>query len=84
MSNIEQNSALLSAIRMRMKQHSKGINGLRNDPQELASMKDDISSMRLEIHNLERRLAAIEQRKGTVAVLDLTEPRRNKGPSPSA
>jgi hypothetical protein len=57
---------------------------MKNEPGELAAMKNDISSMRLQIYALERRLAAIEQRKGTVAILDLTKHPRMVGPSPSA
>jgi hypothetical protein len=55
---------------------------MKNEPRELASIINEISSMRLQIHNLERRLAAIEHLRGGAVILDFKRPAK-KEPSPS-
>ena len=54
---------------------------MNHEPGELALMKDDISAMRLQIFNLERRLAKIEQQQKPVPLPDLTPHRREKPPN---
>jgi len=54
---------------------------MKQEPGELALMKDDISAMRLQIYNLERRLAEIEQQRNTAPIADLVQHRREKPPN---